>query len=314
MSDFWKDKRVLITGSDGLHGSHLCDVLVERGAKVRALVHQLRFKNINHLLDKVEIFRGDVLDYQSMIKATEDIDIVFHLAAITLVPEARAIPQHTAMTNIMGTFNTMMACTHHDIEKITYTRTCHQYGAQPNNAFPLKEDVPMNPLDIYGSSKTAGEYVCRSMIHEYGLPITFPTPFNVYGPRQRKEMLIPKIITQALEGKNPIELGLPNPTRDYIYIEDLIRGYLLVAEKGKVGESYHFCTGVEKKVSEVVNDVLRFGNWHLGVKYDLKQRHIDIPRLVGDYSKAKEELGWRPKVDFTEGVKRTISWWKETYL
>jgi nucleoside-diphosphate-sugar epimerase len=310
MRDFWKDKRVLITGADGFQGSHLCDALVERGAKVRALVHQLRLKNIEHLKDKVEIFRGDVLDYQSMIKAVEDMEIIFHLAAITLVPEARAVPQHTFMTNALGTFNTMLACTYHNHEKIIFPETCHQFGFQPDNAFPLKEDTPMNPIDVYGASKMAGACICRAMIYQYGLPITFPRFFNVYGPRQKKEMLIPKIITQALEGKNPIKLGLPSPTRDYLYISDAINGYILVAEKGKIGEAYHFCTGVERKVSEVANEVLKIGGWYYDIYYDLKQRHIDIPRLVGDYSKAKRELGWYPEVSFEGGVEKTIDWFR----
>lgn len=303
--EFWKNKRVLVTGANGFAGFNLCETLLKHGAKVSAFVRPGRLENVADL-SGVEVVRGDVLDYQSLLNATKKVDVAFHLAAITLIPETRAVISNTFGVNSTGTLNFLMATKENDVKKIVYVSTCHVYGKQ--DKLPITEECIPIPIDIYSASKLVGEHLCTSFIEMFGMDISISRAFNHFGPRQRGEFLIPSVMTKLLRHEN-LSLGNPNPTRDFSYVTDIVEGYMLLAEHGRSGQIYHFCSGIERSVKSIVEDIIETGNFYDGAEWDPLARRVDIPRSYGDYSKAKRELGWQPKVSFEEGIRQTIAWY-----
>ena len=299
------NSNVIVTGADGFTGHHLCRHLVNRGAKVRALVKPGLLKNLKRG-DDMEIVVGDVTDYQSILNAMKGIDAAFHLAAITSIPETRAVIGNTFSVNSSGTLNVLMAARERGVAKVLYTSTCHVYGKQ--ESMPIKEiSVPM-PIDIYSASKLAGEHLCTAFVEMFGLDITISRAFNHFGPGQREEFLIPSVIRKLLRNQ-PIRLGNPEPTRDFTYVEDVVAGYVTLAEKGRRGETYHLCSGEERTVREIVEKILEVAESKAKVSWDPEARKIDLPRSVGSYEKARKEFGWEPKVSFEEGLQRTVDWY-----
>ena len=195
---------------------------------------------------------GDVQDYQSLLEALKGVDVAFHLAAITLIPETRAKTFNTFTTNALGTLNFLMAARAQGVSKIVYVSTCHVYGKQEK--LPLTEETAPKPIDIYSASKLAGESLALSFAEMYGMNISISRAFNHYGPHQRPDFLVPSIILRLLKGEK-LGMGSPIPTRDFSYVDDIVRGYLLLAEKGRSSEIYHFSSGIERSVQEIVDSI-----------------------------------------------------------
>lgn len=307
---FWDGKRVLVTGANGFAGSNLCHLLLEDGANVRAFVKRGGIlTNLFDIQDKIQIVRGDLTDFTSVFNATKDIDIVFHAGAIVPVTEARNVPSNTFNVNILGTFNVAWAANNNNVKKMVHISTCHVYGNQPENKLPIKEDVIPNPNDVYSASKYSAEIILRPFINQ-GFDISITRAFNHYGPCQRGDYFVPKVISQVLKGQAP-KLGNPNPTRDYSYVRDIVSGYMLVAEFGQSGEIYHFCSGKELKMGDFCNKIIEACSSDIKPVWESDSiRKQDISRLYGDYSKAKKEFGWKPTTSLEEGLRLTVDWWK----
>jgi len=242
-----------------------------------------------------------------MLDALNGAEVAFHLAAITLIPETRAKTFNTFATNALGTLNFLMAARAQDVERLVYVSTCHVYGKQTK--FPIIEETAAKPIDIYSASKLAGESLALSFAEMYGMNISISRAFNHYGPYQRPDFLVPSIILRLLRGEK-LAMGNPSPTRDFSYIDDIVRGYDLLAEKGRSSEIYHFSSGIEKTVEEIVETIMKISGVKAEVRWNPDARRVDIPRSLGDYSKAMKELGWKPKIDFEEGIKRTVAWYR----
>jgi nucleoside-diphosphate-sugar epimerase len=254
-----------------------------------------------------KICLGDVQDYQSLLEALKEVDIAFHLAATTLIPETRAKTFNTFSTNALGTLNFLMAARAHDVSKIVYISTCHVYGKQ--DKLPITEEAVPKPIDIYSASKLSGESLSLSFAEMHGMNISISRAFNHYGPHQRPDFLIPSIILRILHAEK-LAMGNPTPTRDFAYVEDIVRGYALLAEKGKSSEIYHFGSGIERSVQEIVNIIMKISGVRSEVYWNPDARRVDIPRSVCDYSKATKELGWKPRIDFEDGIKKTVAWYR----
>jgi len=242
-----------------------------------------------------------------MLDALEGADVAFHLAAITLIPETRAKTFNTFATNALGTLNFLMAAKAQSVPKVVYVSTCHVYGKQEK--LPISEDTAAKPIDIYSASKLSGESLALSFAEMYGMNISISRAFNHYGPYQRPDFLVPSIILRLMRGEK-LAMGNPNPTRDFSYVEDIVRGYALLAEKGRSSEIYHFSSGEERSVQEIVETIMKISGVKSEVHWNPEARHVDIPRSVGDYSKARKELGWTPRIDFEDGMKKTIAWYR----
>jgi len=253
---------------------------------------------------------GDVQDYHSLLEALKGVDIAFHLASITLIPETRAKIFNTFNTNALGTLNFLMAAKARDVSKIVYVSTCHVYGKQ--ESLPITEACAPKPIDIYSASKLAGESLALSFAEMYGMNISISRAFNHYGPYQRPDFLVPSIILRLLRNEE-LQMGNPLPTRDFAFVDDIVRGYALLAEKGRSSEIYHFSNGIERSVREIVETVMRISGVATEVQWNPDARRVDIPRSVGDSSKARRELGWRPQVDFENGMEKTIAWYRSQH-
>ncbi len=305
---FWKDKIVLVTGASGFAGGHLCDRLNELGAEVRCFVRSE--KNLGVTGPRLKLVLGDVQDYQSLVEALKDADVGFHLAAVTIIPETRAKVFSTFSTNSLGTLNFLMAARERKVKKLVYVSTCHVYGKQKH--FPITEDAPPHPIDIYSASKLAGESLALSFGEMYEMNISISRAFNHFGPRQKPDFLVPSIILRLLRGQK-LEMGNPSPTRDFMYVDDVVRGYCLLAEKGSPSGIYHFSTGIERTVQQIVETVAKVTGLETEVKWNPTARKVDIARSVGDFSKSKKELGWQPRVGFEKGIEKATRWY-HSYL
>jgi len=250
---------------------------------------------------------GDVQDYQSVLEALKDADVAFHLAAITLIPETRAKTFNTFATNALGTLNFLMAAKAQDVPKLVYVSTCHVYGKQ--DKLPITEDMAPKPIDIYSASKLSGESLALSFAEMHGMDISISRAFNHYGPYQRPDFLVPSIVLRLLK-REKLAMGNPLPTRDFSYVDDIVRGYALLAEKGRSSEIYHFSSGRERSVQEIVETIMKISGIKSEVHWNPDARRVDIPRSVGDYSKARKDLGWIPRVDFEDGMKKTVAWYR----
>ena len=302
---FWKGKNVLVTGSSGFAGRNLCSSLSQLGSNVRCFV---RSKN-DFLASETNtsLIVGDVQDYQSVLEALKDADVAFHLAAITLIPETRAKTFNTFATNALGTLNFLMAAKAQDVPKLVYVSTCHVYGKQ--DKLPITEDMAPKPIDIYSASKLSGESLALSFAEMHGMDISISRAFNHYGPYQRPDFLVPSIVLRLLK-REKLAMGNPLPTRDFSYVDDIVRGYALLAEKGRSSEIYHFSSGRERSVQEIVETIMKISGIKSEVHWNPDARRVDIPRSVGDYSKARKDLGWIPRVDFEDGMKKTVAWYR----
>jgi nucleoside-diphosphate-sugar epimerase len=304
-SSFWRDKTVLVTGSTGFAGGHLSQYLHKLGANVRCFARSEHNAPVRGPRSKVVV--GDVQDYQSLLEALREVDIAFHLAATTLIPETRAKIFGTFSTNSLGTLNFLMAARERKVKKLVYVSTCHVYGKQER--MPITEDAPPHPIDIYSASKLAGESLALSFAEMEGMDISISRAFNHYGPGQRPEFLIPSIILRLLK-EQILEMGNPAPTRDCTYVDDIVRGYALLGELGKSSEIYHFSSGEERSVREIVDTIVNLSSTKPVIRWNPDARRVDISRSLGDYSKARKTLGWSPRIPFEEGVKTTIGWYR----
>ncbi len=249
---FWKDKTVLVIGSSGFAGRHRCNLLSSLGSRVRCFVRSKNNFSANE--PGTTLVVGDVQDYQSMLDALKGADIAFHLAAITLIPETRAKTFNTFTTNAIGTLNFLMAAKAQDVPKLVYVSTCHVYGKQEK--LPITEETAAKPIDIYSASKLAGESLALSFAEMYGMNISISRAFNHYGPYQRPDFLVPSIILRLLRGEK-LAMGNPSPTRDFSYVDDIVRGYVLLAQTGRSSEIYHFSSGIERTVEEIVETIMK---------------------------------------------------------
>ena len=304
---FWGGKRVLVTGSTGFAGQNLCRLLSGFGAEVRWFLQSKSDYPTDDLSSNNKIVVGDVLDYQSLAEGLKNVDVAFHLASITLIPETRAKTFNTFNTNAVGTLNFLMAAKAQEVPKIVYVSTCHVYGKQ--DRMPLTENSVPKPIDIYSASKLAGESLAEGFAEMHGMNISISRAFNHYGPYQRPDFLVPSIILRLLQGEK-LSMGNPNPTRDFTYVDDIVRGYALLAEKGRSSEIYHLSSGAERSVREITETIRRYSGVNSELTWDPRARRVDIPRSVGDFSKARKELGWEPRVGFEDGIRKTIDWYR----
>jgi len=235
-----QNKKILITGADGFIGSHLTEMLVKRGAKVKALSYYNSFNYWGWLesldcLDEIEVISGDVRDPHFCKEITKDIDVVFHLAALIAIPYSYVAPDSYVDTNIKGTLNICQAAKENGCERVIHTSTSEVYGTA--QYVPIDEKHPLQPQSPYSATKIGADAMAMSFHSAFDLPITTARPFNTYGPRQSARAVIPTIIGQIAAGKKQIKLGDLTPTRDFNYVLDTCRGFIALAKSDKtIGE------------------------------------------------------------------------------
>ncbi|MQY66485.1 MAG: NAD-dependent epimerase/dehydratase family protein [Clostridia bacterium] len=312
----WKRKTVLVTGAGGFIGSHLTEKLVDSGAKVKAFV---RYNSRNdwgligilpsHTKEKIEVIMGDLRDPETIRSVMKDVDAVFHLGALIAIPYSYIHPREVVETNIMGTLNILNAAKEYKPEKIIHTSTSEVYGTA--QYVPIDEKHPLQGQSPYSASKIGADKLAESFYRSYDLPITTLRPFNTYGPRQSARAVIPTIITQAL-AQNKVLLGSLEPTRDLSYVDDVVDGFIKAAESERsTGEVINIGSGFEISINDLANKIISLIGKKVNIVSDPKRVRppkSEVGRLMADNSKAKNLLGWEPKVSLDEGLRKTIDW------
>lgn len=312
-----KNKNILVTGAGGFIASHLVEMLLNSGAKVKAFVKYNSTSSVGWLEESqynknLTIIHGDVRDPFQVNSAVKDVDIIFHLAALIGIPYSYAAPQSYAETNLLGTMNILEAAKVHKTSKIVLTSTSEVYGTAIK--VPIKEDHPLQAQSPYSATKIAADMMGKAYACSFGLPVTIVRPFNTFGPRQSLRAVIPTIITQALKG-NTIKLGDTKPVRDFNFVLNTCDGFISAALKGNSNaEVYNIASGEEHTIGETAELIAGIMGAKLELQHDVQRdrpANSEVMRLLGDYSKAEKELGWKPRYSFKEGLTQTIQWFEK---
>ena len=298
----WQNRNVLLTGATGFVGPYLVRELLDRKAHVKVLTMD-KAKNLTGLEDKIILVRGNITDPGSLQNITTDIDIIFHLAAVSNVNYAIAHPRETFEINVTGTLNMLEEARKNDIGRFVYISSSHVYGIP--HYIPIDEKHPVSPREPYAASKASAEMLVSTYALNYGLKTSIIRPFNMFGIGQSEDFIIPSIIKQAFE-KDTIELGNLTPTRDLLYITDAINGMLTIAEHGD--GIYNLGSGRETSIKEVVETVINIidpAKKYVSVESRRRSNAVDIPRMCADVSKLKM-LGWSPEISLRDGLLKMI--------
>lgn len=311
-------KRILITGAGGFIGSYLTEKLFSSGYAINALV-RYNSRNFCGWIDylkckkRVEIVSGDIRDADIVRSAMHDVEMVFHLAALIGIPYSYYSPEAYVETNIKGSLNILQAAKDFGVKKIVVTSTSEVYGTA--QFVPITETHPINPQSPYAATKAAVDFLALSFYRSFGLPVAIVRPFNTYGPRQSARAVIPTIITQILDGKKQIKLGVLTPSRDLTYIEDTVNGFIRAAEcPDSVGEIINLGSNSEISIGDLARLISKYLDRDIKIESDQDRKRpekSEVERLKADNTKAMRLLNWAPKYSLEKGLKKTISWFKK---
>ena len=310
-----KGKTVLVTGADGFIGSHLTEMLVKQGCKVKALSVYNSFNYWGWLetidcLDQVEVLNGDVRDPHYCKHITKGVDVVFHLAALIAIPYSYVAPTSYVETNVNGTLNICQAAIDNGCEKVIHTSTSEVYGTALY--VPIDEKHPLQPQSPYSASKIGADNMAMSFYNAFDLPLVTARPFNTYGPRQSARAVIPTIISQIADGKKEIQVGDLSPTRDFNYVTDTCRGFIALAESDKViGETINIGSNYEISIQDTFDLIKKVMNSDVNFVVDpsrIRPGKSEVQRLWCDNTKINNLTGFVPEVTIEEGLRKTSEW------
>jgi dTDP-glucose 4,6-dehydratase len=310
---------VLVTGGAGFIGSNFTRYWVEQHPEDHPVVLDLltyagNRPNLDDIEDRVTFVEGDIGDFElvEQLLRSREIDVIVNFAAESHNSLAVLDPGLFFRTNVLGTQTLLEAARTVGIERFHHISTCEVYGDLPLDTDEMfTETSPYRPRTPYNASKAGADHAVRAYHETYGLPITITNCANNYGPYQFPEKVIPVFVTRALDDQPlPMYKSTEN-RREWIHALDHCAAVDSVLERGKVGETYHVGTGVEKSIEEIADGILS----ELGKPSDLKTIVPDRPghdrRYVLDWSKMRRELGWEPRVPFDRGLAETVSWYAQ---
>lgn len=309
------NKNILITGADGFIGSHLTEMLLEKGNRVKALSYYNSFNFWGWLEDvpqskNLEIISGDVRDPHFCKEITKGMDIIFHLAALIAIPYSYVAPDSYVDTNVKGTLNICQAAKENGNIRVIHTSTSEVYGTA--QYVPIDEKHPLQPQSPYSASKIGADAMAMSFYNAFELPITIVRPFNTYGPRQSARAVIPTIISQIAADKKQIKLGDVTPTRDFNYVEDTCRGFIALAESDQtIGETVNIGSNFEISVGDTLNlikELMKSDVEFITDKQRIRPGKSEVFRLWCDNTKINKLTGFKPETDIRSGLKHTIDW------
>jgi NAD dependent epimerase/dehydratase len=312
-------KTCLVTGADGFIGSHLTELLLEKGYRVKALSYYNSFNNWGWLEDvpkndNLEVITGDVRDPHFCKHIVKNTDVIFHLAALIAIPYSYVAPDSYVDTNVKGTLNICQAAKENGNIRVIHTSTSEVYGTA--QYVPIDEKHPKQPQSPYSASKIGADMMAMSFYNAFDLPVTVARPFNTYGPRQSARAIIPTIITQIAAGMKEIKLGDLSPTRDFNFVEDSCRGFLALAESDKtIGKEINIASNFEISMKDTLETIKRLMNSDITFITDeqrLRPGKSEVFRLWGDNSLISELTGYKPKYSIEKGLEKTIQWYKKS--
>lgn len=310
-------KEILITGAGGFIGSHLVGLFLQSGHSVRALVHYNSTGRRGHLdtfVDRfsaqLRIIAGDITDIRCMEEAVGGCDTVLHLAALIGIPYSYHAPESYLNTNTRGTLNILEACRKFKTKRLVVTSTSEVYGTALYA--PIDENHPLQGQSPYSATKIAADKLAESYFCSFDVPVVTLRPFNTYGPCQSARAIVPTILSQALSGAEQIQLGSLEPKRDFTFVEDTARAFLLAAQtEGIEGETIHFGQGEAIAIGDLAGLCLKIvGSSARIVSTQERQRpeNSEVDLLLCNASKARRLLNWSPQFSLEEGLARTADY------
>ena len=304
----------LVTGGAGFIGSHIATALVERGDKVRVLDNLSTgfVANLDHIEGDVELIEGDVSDSATCTKAVKGVDCVFHQAALASVPRSVAEPLATNSACVTGTVTLLDAARQANVRRVVYAGSSSAYGDQPTSS-KRETDMP-NPLSPYAAAKLSAENYCQAFTSTYGLETVTIRYFNVFGPRQdptsEYSAVIPLFITAILDGRTPIVYGDGHQSRDFTFVQNVVHGNLLAADAPDAsGRVINVANGKQTDLLELLAAINRVLGTDVTPEHQ-DARVGDVRESLADISLARRILDYEPQVDFDEGLRRSIEYYK----
>lgn len=308
----------LITGVAGFIGSSLARALLSRGEQVRGVDNFATGKreNLAEILHRIDFREADITNLDAMRKACAGVDFVLHQAAIPSVPKSVLDPLGSNQANVDGTVNVLVAARDAKVKRVVYAASSSAYGDTPT--LPKHEEMRPDPISPYAVAKLASEHYMASFYRCYGLETVSLRYFNIFGPRQDPSSpysgVLAKFTTQMLRGEQPTINGDGEQSRDFTYIDNAVEANLLAckapAEKG-AGQMFNVATGRRVTLNETFKVLQDLTGYKGQPKYG-PDREGDVKHSLADVSKAEAGLGYKPLVDFEDGLKRTVEWYRET--
>jgi NAD dependent epimerase/dehydratase len=308
-------KKIFVTGGGGFIGSHLIEKLLEQNYKVKVLVEyeiNNRWGWIDTLKkeykDKLKIVIGDIRDFNLILNETKGVDVIYHLAALISIPYSYKAPESYIDTNVKGTLNLLNASINNKIKLFVHTSTSEVYGSA--QYVPIDEKHPINAQSPYAASKVGADQLAMSFYKSFGLPVTIIRPFNTFGPRQSLRAIIPTIINQSIKD-NKIKLGNLDSLRDFTFVDDTVRGFILAMKHKKcIGEVINLGTGYEFTIKETLKIILKISK-NKGMvnieKKRLRPKKSEVDRLLSNNKKAGKILKWKPKYAGKKGFEAALN-------
>jgi dTDP-glucose 4,6-dehydratase len=308
-------KKILVTGAGGFIGSHLAERLTELGYNVRAFVHYNSSSNWGWLenssyIKDMEVYSGDVRDFDSVKNAMKNCTEVFHLAALIGIPYSYDSPLAYIKTNIEGTYNILENARNLNLGNIIITSTSEIYGTA--QFVPISEEHPLVGQSPYSASKIAADQLAISYWRSFQLPVKIVRPFNTYGPRQSSRAIIPTVVSQILAGNRKLNLGNLTPTRDLTFVQDTVDGMISIFKTNNLtGDVTNIGSNFEISIKQLALEIAGI----LNVKIDFqisperkRPKKSEVERLYCDNSKILKHTKWRPQYSLKKGLKLTIDW------
>jgi len=305
-----KNKKVLVTGGAGFIGSHLVDRLVKINALV-TVVDNLSAGNLKNLelsKNNIDFQKVDICNFKAISKLIRSQDIVFHLAANADVPLSIKKPHYDFKNNVLGGYNVLKSCMNSNVQKVLFASSAAVYG-EPEYV-PIDEKHKTNPISPYGAAKLSIERLGITYYKCFSLPFTAIRIFNNYGARQPRYVMY-DLIKKLYKNNNYLEvLGTGEQVRDYCYVEDGARCFILAAENEKSsGEVYNLAGGNPVKIKDLVELIIKtLGLENVTVKYTGQSWKGDIVKLIADTKKTKNDLGFKPEMSLNKGIKKLTNW------
>jgi UDP-glucose 4-epimerase len=308
---------VLVTGGAGFIGSHIASALAASGARVRVIddFSTGYRENLEAIKGDLDFIQGSVVDENAVARAMEDAELVFHEAALPSVPRSVENPRETHIACVDATFSLLLAARDRKVRRVVYAASSSAYGDQP--VLPKQEEMLPEPLSPYAVAKLVGEYYCQVFTRVYGLETVALRYFNVFGPRQdpgsQYSGVISRFISALISGDRPTIFGDGEQSRDFTYVDNVVEANLRAAEtRTGVGRVINIGNGERTTLNQLLRELKTLtGNTDIEAQY-LPPRAGDVRDSLADITRARDFLGFQPRIGLREGLQLTIDWWKQS--
>ena len=308
---------VLVTGGAGFVGSHIAATFAARGARVRVIddLSTGHLENLEEIGGDIDFVRGSLNDEETLRRALEGVELVFHEAAIPSVPRSVENPRETHRACAEATFSLLLAARERGVRRLVYAASSSAYGDQPT--LPKVETMPPDPLSPYAAAKLIGEYYCQVFTRTYKLETVALRYFNVFGPRQDPSStysgVISRFIAALSTGQTPVIYGDGEQSRDFTYVANVVDANLRAAETTRgIGHVINVANGERTTLNQLLGVLKNItGRTDAQAEYN-PPRIGDVRHSLADITQARQLLGYEPRIQLEEGLRLTMNWWKQS--